>query len=184
MKLTMKQLSSMPFKEIHLTEQWDETYLDKEHPELHRSVLHHISKAVGKRNIAPLEMARQYLTNPKAQEQMTLFTFDKEELQKLRTDILQNPDKYQEILSHETGHFGYKDERVDKPARKLEEYEYWYRVMNRGECPYFDTLPNYKFYQAYKEYVENVELKSVETLRLVVQRLISDFDHLDGINDV
>ena len=106
---------------------------------------------------------------------MTLYTFDKDELLKLRKDILENPEKYQLILSQESGIYTDKDERFDKPARKLAEYEYWYRVFNRGECPYYDTLPNYTFYHAYKEFMENMELKSVDTLRLVVQRLLSDF---------
>ena len=106
---------------------------------------------------------------------MTLYTFDKDELLKLRKDILENPEKYQLILSQESGIYTDKDERFDKPARKLAEYEYWYRVFNIGECPYYDTLPNYKFYKAYKEFMENMELKSVDTLRLVVQRLLSDF---------
>lgn len=48
----------MPFKEIHLTEKWDETYRNQEHPELHKSVLWHLSKAIGKRNIAPVELAK------------------------------------------------------------------------------------------------------------------------------
>jgi hypothetical protein len=51
-------------KEIHLTEDWNHTYLEQEHPEIQSSFLYHISKAIGKRSLAPPELAKQYLTSP------------------------------------------------------------------------------------------------------------------------
>jgi hypothetical protein len=166
---TMNQLATMPFKEIHITENWEETYLDKEHPELHRSVLYHISKAVGKVNIAPLEIAKEYLTNPKIAKEYNLLTFDKDQLKALRREVLENPQKYQMILSNETGMYARNDKKIELDEEiKIKEYEYWYRVLNGGECPYYDSMPGYRYYLAYKDFVVDMELKSVETLKLVI----------------
>jgi hypothetical protein len=59
-----------------------------EHPELHKSPLWYLSKAVGKRNLTPPELAKAYLTNPDAYKAMNIYTFDKDELTRLRRDIL------------------------------------------------------------------------------------------------
>jgi hypothetical protein len=54
----------MPSKDIHLTEKWDETFRDMNHPDIERSFLWQFSKAIGKVNIAPLELAKEYMSNP------------------------------------------------------------------------------------------------------------------------
>lgn len=73
----------MPFKEVHLKEKWDETYRNMEHPDIQKSFLWHIGKAIGKRNITPPELTKAYLTDTSKANLMELYTFDKEELQKL-----------------------------------------------------------------------------------------------------
>jgi hypothetical protein len=89
----------MPYKFVHLTEKWDETYRNQSHPDIQKSVLHHLSSVVGKASIAPRELAKQYLTDGNLKNQLSLFTFNKEELIKLRKDILENPEKYEKMLS-------------------------------------------------------------------------------------
>lgn len=76
----VNQVKSLPFKEVHLTEPFDKSFRDMEHPDLKSSPLWHLSKAIGKTNITPPELAKQFFTNPEAPKQMTLFTFDKKEL--------------------------------------------------------------------------------------------------------
>ena len=56
-KLTERQFA-MPYKEPHLTENWEQSFLTQKHPEIETSIIHHISKVVGKRTIAPLEVAK------------------------------------------------------------------------------------------------------------------------------
>ena len=48
----------------------------------------YISKVVGKTNITPPELAKQYLTHKDLEKSMNLYTFNKEELLKLREDLL------------------------------------------------------------------------------------------------
>lgn len=103
---------------------------------------------------------------------------------KLRKDVMDHPEKYEKILETQSDLYDDKDPRVDIGRSKMNEYVYWYRVLNEGVCNYYETLPNRKFSLTYKEYFENIELRAVETLRLVIQRLINDFDDLDGINTV
>ena len=82
----------MPYKTPHLTEKWDESFRDMDHPNITRSPLYYISKAVGRVNLAPAELARAYLTGgPEMRRKLQLVTFDESELRKLQVDILANP---------------------------------------------------------------------------------------------
>lgn len=157
-----------------MTEKWDETYLTKPHPELQRSVLYHLSKAVGKTTLAPVELARQYMTNPDMAKQLTHYTFDLKELKALRKDILSNPEKYEQLLKQDNGTFYNKDRFTPKEI-KTEEWNYWYRVLNDGHTPW-DNVYQYQNLLAYKEFVEGVEKNALNTLKVVVQRLINDFE--------
>lgn len=94
-----------------MTEEWDKSHRDQMHPEIEQSVMWHISKVVGKANLAPPEMAKAYLTNPEAAKTMQVYTFDKEELKKLQKDILENPEKYEQMLTHEPEVDGFLDGR-------------------------------------------------------------------------
>lgn len=167
--------NSMPKKELHLSERWDQSFLLQEHPEIESSIIHHISKTVGKRTIAPLEIAKQYLSNPELAKQMTTLAFDKEELEKLRKDILLNPETYKKMLMK-------KDPVKKDPMRwmfdvqqiKDQAWIYWYRILNEGKTP-FDSYWEWIKYEQYEEFVAGVEKKAYNTLLLVVQRLLNDF---------
>jgi hypothetical protein len=49
--------------------------------------------------LTPVEITKQYLTNPNLVQPMSLYTFDKEELLKLRKDVFENPEKYEKMLT-------------------------------------------------------------------------------------
>ena len=78
---------------------------------------------------------------------MTAFTIDKSELEKLQTDVLKNPEKYEMIFTgHSNEEFEDKDfltmrKRTNAlQQEKMDEHEYWFRMINEGRCP-LDSLP-------------------------------------------
>ena len=88
-------------------------------------------------------------------------------MERLRSDILENPVKYEAALrekSVEKSQLGYKPAQRYK---KRDEYDYWYRVLNQGVLP-SDSLPYYKQLVAYKDFVEQIESKALNTLKLTV----------------
>lgn len=123
------------------------------------------------------------MSNPAVAKSLTFLTFDKEELLRIRRDILSNPEKYEKILTeHDNGTFKTGD-RFDNKAKKDEEYNYWYRVLNDGRNPW-DNVKDYQTYFVYKEFVEGIEKKALGTLRMVVQRLLNDFEHEESVNEI
>ena len=76
----LKRLKNFTYKNMHLTEDWDKSWRDTEHPQIASSPLYHLSKAVGRASLTPLELTREYLTNPEARDSMTVLTLDKDEL--------------------------------------------------------------------------------------------------------
>ena len=79
-----QQIDSLPFKQIHLNEKWDESHRDQEHPDIQKSLMWHLSKAVGKQSLAPSEMVKHYLSDPSVKQSTDAYTFDKQELEKLQ----------------------------------------------------------------------------------------------------
>ena len=111
-----------------------------------------------------------------------MLTFDKDDLIKLRRDILENTEKYEKMLTKDTGFYEVPDRHVPRRI-KDEAWLYWYRVINDGKTPY-DNVYQYKTYLAYKEFVEGIEKKALGTLQFVISRLIADFDHIEGVNHI
>jgi hypothetical protein len=70
-----------------------------DHPNIRKSPLHYISKAIGRVNLAPAELAQSYLTQPEMRKKMSMVTFDEAELKRLQADILAEPEKYIEALT-------------------------------------------------------------------------------------
>jgi len=105
----------------------------------------YLAKVIGKVSLTAPELAKSYLTDPELRGQMTMFTLDKRELEKLNTDILENPRKYEMIFEGtnlpemEKG-FEYIHWVRDLGKEKHDELEHWFRIMNDGYCP-IDTLP-------------------------------------------
>jgi hypothetical protein len=176
----VKQSQSLPFQQMHLTEKWDESWRDQSNPELWRSPMSYLAKVIGKVSLTAPELAKSYLTEPELRGQMTMFTLDKRELEKLNSDILSDPQKYEMIFEgtnlpeRDTGiAFIHWDRDLGK--EKHDELEHWFRIMNDGYCP-IDQLPFAQEFREYKHWVDQIELRSLSTLRSAVNKLLLDHE--------
>ncbi len=119
--------------------------------------LYYLSKAIGRVSLTTPELAKTYLTNPANKNQMTMFTLDKNELEKLQIDVLSNPEKYEMLLSNYSVEIPdtKKSQKTDRDldSAKRDELEYWFRVMNDGRCP-LDSFPYVSEFTAYKDWVD------------------------------
>ena len=170
---TLAQIKNYPFQQIHLREEWDQTYRKMDHPDLQNSPIFHLTKAVGRITMTPHEMAKAYLTDPDLRKQMTLLTLDPKELERIYKDILDQPEKYQamlkpDLVDTQDSAWVYKKNR-DMATAKANEEEYWFRVVNDGRFPQ-DNWPMAREYHAYKEWVETIEDKAYNTLLTCVQQ--------------
>ena len=145
----------------------------------------HISQVVGKQNLAPTFMAKEYLTNPGFKESMTAFTFDKGQIEMLRKDILSNPQKYEQLLLKERQEDPYlqpKDHGAWKKGR-VERRNNWihkYKMLNDGRgLTELDNWPLEVEYHNYKIWADGIKNKAMDTLKLTVSRLLLDFEHND-----
>jgi hypothetical protein len=77
------------------------------------------------------------------------------------------------MLSYDNGTYN-KSEWIDHKSVVQEEYEYWYRVINDGRAP-VDSLPYYRTYLSYKQFVDTIEEKALNTLKQTITRLLLDF---------
>ena len=175
------QVLALPFKQLHLTEKWDESHRDQEHPEIQQSVMWHLSKVVGKTNLAPPEMIKSYLTNSDVAKSQQSYTFDKKELESLRKDLLQNPEKYEELLMRESsldsGLPSTDPGRLwEKRQARADDREYWHRLVNDGRAKNMDNWPMRVEYHAYKDWADQIQGKAMDTLKYTVTRLLLDFE--------
>ena len=116
---------------------------------------------------------------------MTMFTLSKTELEKLQTDVYQNPEKYEmifvgNIVPEIDNHFMKKHER-DLQYAKFEERTYWYKLLNNQYCPTENTLPFFNEFTAYKDWAETVEYNALNTLKFAINKLLIDMEdtHVD-----
>ena len=151
-----------------------------EHPDLQHTPLYYLSKAIGRVDLTIPELTQSYLTDPANREQMQMFTIDKDELEKLNDDILSNPEKYEMILRGAV-----QPEILERPTYKLnlerkwvnfEERDYWFRMMHTCKSD-IETLPYYDEFTAYKEWVDQIEMNALATLRTAINKLLIDHEH-------
>ncbi len=63
--------------------------------------MYHLSKVIGKATIAPYESIKLFLTDPIAAKSLSTYVFDKQQLENLRKDLIENSEKYEQILTQE-----------------------------------------------------------------------------------
>jgi hypothetical protein len=182
------RVQSLPFKQLHLTEKWDESHRDSEHPDIQQSVMWHLSKAVGKVALAPPEMLRSYLTDPDAAKSLQAYTFDKAELEKLRRDLLENPEKYEAMLQREREPDNWQADPDpgrfwDGRRARAQTREYWHRLVNDGRCEQLDNWPMRVEYHAYKKWADGIQEKALDTLKFTVSRLLLDFNQDESLGN-
>lgn len=105
---------------------------------------------------------------------MTLFIFDKSELESLHRDVIADPGKYEMIFAHQMTedqkqirNVSMKKDEWDLGDAKREEIEYWYRYHNGGYCP-IDALPWIQEFKAYKEWADRIEHNALNTMRAAI----------------
>ena len=176
------QVENLPFKTMHLEQDWKQNIREGEHPEIQQSVMWHLSKVVGKTHFAPPEMMKTFVSDPEAAKSMTSYVFDKEDLLKLRQDLIENPEKYEEMLTFERAPPA--DLRGTDPGEyrrhlkfREENRKYFHRVYNDGRCDLPEQRHLRAEYYRYKYWADGIKNKALDTLRLTVNRLLLDFEN-------
>ena len=153
----VERLQNYSYRLPHLTESWEKSWRDTEHPAIQKSPLHHLSKAIGRVSYSPIELTKEYLTNPKMRDQLSMLTVDKEELLKLQEDLYANPQKWTEILTKrertdwgQPRHFWSLHRLEDKDVR-FADYQYWQTLASSDGAP--DALEHWPWYREYMAYM-------------------------------
>jgi len=177
-----KQLENQPYKLPHLTEPWDVNIHQTNHPDLENNMLFHLSKVVGRANLAPPEMLQKFVSDPDSAKSMLAYTFDKAELEKLKMDLIRNPEKYTKMLESDSDFY---DKEFHKDfdrgftqlllEKRLERKEYKHRLNNDGRYEVTENWPWKVEYYQYKMWADQIKKKSFGTLKYVVNRLLVDF---------
>jgi hypothetical protein len=171
-----------------MKEKWDQSWRDGSHPELVKSPLYLLSKAIGRISITTPELTKAYMTDPGNRDAMTLFTFNKSEIEKLNRDVISNPEKYEMILMNHTP----EDETIiaDRKMKKVDfdlgdfkrrETEYWYRFYNNDFCPQ-DSLPWAQEYYEYKAWADRIEHNAINTLRTAINKILIDHENTEAFD--
>jgi hypothetical protein len=63
-KAELARLKNYPYRLPHGQELPEESWHDLQHPQIDKSPLFLISKAIGRVSLSPVEMTKEYLTNP------------------------------------------------------------------------------------------------------------------------
>lgn len=136
-------------------------------------------------------MMKAFLTNPELAKDTTVLTFDKKELKKLQKRLLEEPEKFEEVLvkdlevdpwlSHkDTGRF--KEWKHMKWLNR--EYDFAFHNDGRSAQDFQDVgWPWRGEYYQYKDWVEGIREKALDTLQLIVARLLQDFNNMPKLNN-
>jgi starvation-inducible outer membrane lipoprotein len=95
----VQRLENYAYKLPHLTESWEKSWRDTPHPAIEKSPLFHLSKAIGRVEMSPVELTKEYLLNPELRKNFSMLTVDKAELLKIQADVYANPQKYEAIFT-------------------------------------------------------------------------------------
>lgn len=180
-----ERIMNMPYKAMHIQQDFDKGLRDVEHPMIQQSVMWHLSEVVGKANLSPEVMMKTYLTDPESAKEMTSYVFDKEALQKLQRDLLENPEKYEKLLvqdhSTEKWEKGSSDygRFFELKAAQQANIEYKYGYMNDGRTRKrhldAENWAERTEYLHYKDWQDEIKHKALDSLKMVVSRLLLDF---------
>jgi len=191
----VERLQNYDFKHPHCMEKWDKSWRDADvsHERIEQSPLYHLSKAIGRVSISPIELSKEYLTNPASRNNLSLLTFDKKELLALQKDIYKNHQKWENIFAkkerRDTGtykHFWdhYRGSNLDiilHENPKFQDHLYWHSQLNDGTDA-GEEWPWYREYYLYKHWMSEIEDKALHTLKMAVAQLLSNFDNATEFN--
>ena len=179
----IERMKNYSYRLPHMSESWEQSWRDTEHPQLQKSPLYHLSKAIGRVSYSPIELTKEYLTNPDMRDQLSMLTVDKKELLKLQEDLYANPQKWTEILTKreredrgQERHF-WTQHRLEDQDVRFADKQYQQAITSPDGAPdQLENWPMYKEYMAYQSWAERIEDKALHTLKVAVAQLLNDFE--------